>query len=114
MDENEEKEKNEKSISSSSSSEKIKSPKIKDNEIRDAYFGHIYGLSAKEENHLYNPFNDNQDKYPFWIKLLKLLDLVDNVKLLTSVSNKYYNSCGIIRIYFFAYTSQKCNFYFNR
>ena len=25
---------------------------------------------------------------------------VDNVKLLTSVSNKYYNSCGIKRIYF--------------
>ena len=101
VDESEEKEKNEKSISSSSSSEKLKTPKIKDNEIRDAYFGFTYGLSTKEENHLYNPFNDNQDKYPFWIKLLKLLDLVDNVKLLTSVSNKYYNSCGIKRIYFF-------------
>ena len=99
--ENEEKEKNEKSLSSSSSSEKIKAPKIKDNEKRDSYFGNIYGISTKEENHLYNPFNDNQDKYPFYIKLIKLLDLVDNVKLLTSVSNKYYNSCGIKRIYFF-------------
>ena len=71
-----------------------------ENDLRDFYLGSTYGLSLKEENNLYNPFHDNQDKYPFLLKLIKMFDLSDNVKLLTTISNKYYNSCGIKKIYF--------------
>ena len=72
---------------------------VKDNELKEIYFGITYGTSTKEEVNLYNPFHDNQDKYPCWLKFLKVIDIADNLKILSSITNKYYNSCGIKRIY---------------
>ena len=79
--------------------ELTKANNIRDSELREAYFEYIYGISSKEENNLYSPFHDMQDNFPIYIKIIKILDLIDNIKLLLSVSNKYYNSCGIKRIY---------------
>ena len=90
----EEKENDDKEKLSEKSSLPDKS-KNKENELRDIYFNYIYGISAKEENNLYNPFNDKQDSYPFYIKFIKILDIRDNLQLLYYISNKYYNSCGI-------------------
>ena len=70
------------------------------NEIKDIYYDYIYGLSAKNESKLYNPFYDNQDNYPLELKLIKYNDLFDNIKTLITLSNKYYNSCNIKKIYF--------------
>lgn len=71
------------------------------NDVKDAYFEYIYGISLKEEENLYNPFHDYQDNFPLILKLMKIIDLIDNIKLLLfSISNKYYNSCKIKRIYF--------------
>ena len=78
------------------------SSKIKENEadIREVYVDYIYGSSSKNESNLYDPFYDNQDKYPLYLKLIKYLDLFDNIKILSKLSNKYYNSCIIKKIYF--------------
>ena len=59
----------------------------------------IYGSSRVEELNLYNPFCDNEDKYPFWLKFVKLMDFFDGINLLSSLTNKYYNSYYIKRIY---------------
>ena len=87
--------------SDSLSSDKIKSSKSnkKDTEYANEYFKYIYGISTREEDDLFNPFHDNEKKLPKLIKIFKVLDLFDNIKLLISVSNKYYNSCCIKRIY---------------
>ena len=76
--------------------------KIKENgvDIREVYVDYIYGSSSKNESNLYDPFYDNQDKYPLYLKLIKCLDLFDNIKILSKLSNKYYNSCIIKKIYF--------------
>ena len=95
----EEKEENENKVKESFP-HKLQLPNIeRDSEIREAYFDYIYGISSKEESNLYNPFHDKQDNFPLVIKIMKALDIIDNIKLLFSVSNKYYNSCGIKRIY---------------
>ena len=85
----------------SSSSDKMKSSKvnIKDIEFENEYNRYIYGISTKEEDDLFNPFHDNDKDLPILVKIYKVLDLFDNIKLLISVSNKYYNSCCIKRIY---------------
>ena len=69
-------------------------------EIKDIYIEYIYGKSSKNEINLFNPFYDNQDKYPLYLKFIKFTDLFDNIKTLITFSNKYYNSCNIKRIYF--------------
>ena len=78
------------------------SPKLNEtnNDIREMYVDYIYGASAKNENNLYDPFYDNQDKYPLKIKIIKYIDLFDNIKILITIANKYYNSCNIKKIYF--------------
>ena len=53
-----------------------------------------------EGENLYNPFEDKEKNIPNWLKFLKLLDLFDNVKILSQNSNKYYNSKGIKSLYF--------------
>ena len=84
------------------SSTKSLSDKINDNndEIKERYVDYIYGNAAKKETNLYNPFYDNQDKYPLKMKIIKYLDLFDNIKTLITMTNKYYNSCNIQKIYF--------------
>ena len=85
----------------SSSSDKIKSLKGNNSkeELENEYFRYTYGISTKEEDDLFNPFYDNEKDLPIFIKIIKILDLFDNIKYLISVSNKYYNSCCIKRIY---------------
>ena len=75
------------------------------NDIKNIYADYIYGFSTKYEINLYNPFYDNQDKYPLLIKIIKYLDLFDNIKILTTIANKYYNSCNIKKIYFLKFIS---------
>ena len=89
--------------------------KIKENEndIREIYVDYIYGSSSKNETNLYDPFYDNQDKYPFYLKLIKYLDLIDNIKILLKVSNKYYNSCIIKKIYFLKFLTMFLAILFN-
>lgn len=70
------------------------------NEFKEIYIEYIYGKSSKNEINLFNPFYDNQDKYPLYLKFIKFTDLFDNIKTLITFSNKYYNSCNIKRIYF--------------
>ena len=74
------------------------------NTIKERYFEYIYGTSSKTENNLYNPFYDNQDEYPILIKIFKCIDLIDNLKILISLANKYYNSCNIKKIYFLKFS----------
>ena len=76
--------------------------KIRDNnyEIKEIYSEYIYGKYTRNEINLFNPFYDNQDKYPLFLKFIKFTDLFDNIKILITFSNKYYNSCNIKRIYF--------------
>ena len=92
-----ENEENEESLSS----DKIKSLKGNNTkvELENEYFRYTYGISTKEEDDLFNPFYDSEKDLPILIKIIKVLDLFDNIKYLISVSNKYYNSCCIKRIY---------------
>ena len=69
-------------------------------EIKEIYISYIYGKTSKNEINLFNPFYDNQDKYPLYLKCIKFIDLFDNIKTLITFSNKYYNSYNIKRIYF--------------
>ena len=48
---------------------------------------------------LYNPISDNEKKYPNWLKFVKIFDLFDNIKLLSTNSNKYYTSQRIKNLY---------------
>ena len=81
--------------------------KLKENEtdIREVYVDYIYGSSSKNESNLYDPFYDNQDKYPLFLKIIKYIDLFDNIKILYKMSNKYYNSCIIKKIYFLKFVA---------
>ena len=96
-------EKNKESEEIEEKEEKFKSSKSsssKDFELENDYIKYIYGISTKEEGDLYNPFHDSEKDLPIKWKIMKALDLFDNIKLFISVSNRYYNSCGIKRIYF--------------
>ena len=79
--------------------------KKNENDIKEIYTDYIYGSSAGNDNNLYNPFYDNQDKYSLRIKIIKYLDLFDNLKILITMTNKYYNSCNIKKIYFLKFIS---------
>jgi hypothetical protein len=81
------------SIISSSFSEKYDDASMAYNEI-------IYRNPASDEANLYNPFSDNEKKYPFYLKLIKVLDFFDNVYILSNLTNRYYNSFEIRRLYF--------------
>ena len=48
-----------------------------------------------EEENLYNPFKSKEKKYPTYLKILKLFDLFDNIYLMSSYSNRLYNSKNI-------------------
>ena len=65
-----------------------------------AYNEIIYRNAASDEADLYNPFSDNEKKYPFYLKLIKVFDFFDNVYILSTLTNKYYNSFHIRRLYF--------------
>ena len=70
------------------------------NEFSEIYNREINGSFNSNDNlDLYNPFNDNIKKLPFYIRVIKALDLFDNINILTELSNKYYNSNNIKRLY---------------
>ena len=97
-DENENKKEYEKNLEETKSlSERIRE---NNNDKREIYLDYIYGSSSKNEHNLYNPFYDNQDKYSLYLKIVKCIDLIDNIKILIKLTNKYYNSCNIKKIYF--------------
>ena len=52
-----------------------------------------------EDENLYNPFEDKVKNFPLLMKILKWLDLFDNIKVLSTNSNKYYNSRNIKSLY---------------
>lgn len=70
------------------------------NELSEIYNRNFNGSFNSNDNaELYNPFNDNIKKLPFYIRLIKAFDLFDNINILTQLSNKYYNSNNIKSLY---------------
>ena len=53
-----------------------------------------------EGDNLYNPFSDKEKEFHTPIKVMKIFDLFDNLKILSTHSNKYYNSNRINSLYF--------------
>ena len=71
----------------------------KNNNISNFYNQKINGSLPNEELNLYNPFSDNEKQFPLYLKIIKSLDFYDNVYILSMLSNKYYNSFKINRLY---------------
>ncbi len=69
------------------------------NDISSAYNQSINRSDVSNDIGLYNPFNDNEKKYPLYLKIIKILDFFDNVNILSTLSNRYYNSYQIKRLY---------------
>ena len=70
------------------------------NELSEIYNRQINGSFNSNDNlDLYNPFNDNIKKLPFYIRVIKALDLFDNINILVQLSNKYYNSHNLKSLY---------------
>lgn len=69
------------------------------NDISSAYNQSINRSVVSDDIGLYNPFNDNEKKYPLYLKIIKILDFFDNVNILSTLSNRYYNSYQIKRLY---------------
>ena len=70
------------------------------NELSEMYNRDINGsFNSNDNTDLYNPFNDIIKKLPFYIRVIKALDLFDNINILTQLSNKYYNSNNIKSLY---------------
>ena len=76
----------------------------KDNDVSSFYNQTISGNSLSEDINLYNPYTDNQKKYPIYLKIMKALDFYDNVNIISVFSNRYYNSSNIKRLYIVRFT----------
>ena len=64
-----------------------------------SYNSDINESIVSEDENLYNPFEDKVKNFPLLMKILKWLDLFDNIKVLSTNSNKYYNSKNIKGLY---------------
>ena len=64
-----------------------------------SYNSDINESIISEDENLYNPFEDKVKNFPLLMKILKWLDLFDNIKVLSTNSNKYYNSKNIKGLY---------------
>ena len=64
-----------------------------------AYNNDINEVILSEGENLYNPIDDKEKKLPNYLKLLKLFDFFDNLRILSNNSNKYYNSKSIKSLY---------------
>ena len=64
-----------------------------------SYNSDINESIISEDENLYNPFEDKVKNFPLLMKILKWLDLFDNIKVLSTNSNKYYNSKNIKSLY---------------
>ena len=71
----------------------------KDNDVSSFYNQNIIGNSLSEDINIYNPYTDNEKKYPLYLRIIKALDFYDNVNIISVFSNKYYNSFNIKRLY---------------
>ena len=77
----------------------------KDNDVSSFYNQSIAGnYSLSEDINIYNPYIDNEKKYPMYLKIIKALDFYDNVNIISVFSNKYYNSFNIKRLYIVRFT----------
>ena len=64
-----------------------------------SYNSDINESIISEDENLYNPFEDKVKNFPLLMKILKWLYLFDNIKVLSTNSNKYYNSKNIKSLY---------------
>ena len=62
-----------------------------------------------EEENLYNPFKSKEKNYPTYLKILKIFDLFDNLYLLSSYSNRLYNSKNITNFYILRFLIMNMN-----
>ena len=62
-----------------------------------------------EEENLYNPFKNNEKSYPTYLKLIKLFDLFDNMHLMSSDSNRYFNSKNVKNLYLLRFLIMQMN-----
>ena len=77
-------------------------------------------LIEKEENIVeysytgeYNPLYDNTSDFPLYLRLVRFLDLLNDIMLLTSTRNRYYNDNGlevinflrVITLYFYIFSN---------
>ena len=69
------------------------------NDISSFYTESLTGSIISDDINLYNPFIDTENKFPLYLKIMKTLDFYDNVNTLSVLSNKYYNSFQIKRLY---------------
>ena len=69
------------------------------NDISSFYTESLTGSDISDDINLYNPFNDSEKNYPLFLKIIKAFDFFDNVNTLSVLSNKYYNSFQIKRLY---------------
>jgi hypothetical protein len=70
------------------------------NQLSEIYNRKINGsLNSNDNSDLYKPFNDNIKELPPFFKLMKSLDLFDNINILIQLSNKYYNSHNLKSLY---------------
>ena len=63
------------------------------------YDSEISESIISEGENLYNPFSDKEKEFHTPIKVMKIFDLFDNLKILSTNSNKYYNSNRINSLY---------------
>ena len=70
----------------------------KNEEFSSLYNKNINNTFSDEVN-LYNPFVDTEKEFPKWLKIMKSFDFFDNVNILCVLSNRYYNSFQIKRLY---------------
>ena len=54
---------------------------------------------VSEGENLFNPISDNEKHFPSFLKIMKIFDLFDNIKILSTNSNKYYSSQRIKSLY---------------
>ena len=71
-----------------------------DSNISYTYDDYISENNIAEGENLYNPFSDKEKYFPVLLKIMKMFDLFDNLNILSSNSNKYYNSNRIKNLYF--------------
>ena len=71
-----------------------------DAEASFTYDKYISENIISEGEILYNPLSDKEKNFPILLKIMKMFDLFDNLKILSSNSNKYYNSNRIKNLYF--------------
>ena len=77
-------------------------PKLNDTKYLDLSFSFNSEINENiisEGENQYNPFEDKEKNFPTYLKIIKILDFFDNLKILSTNSNKYYNSKDIKNLF---------------